>query len=48
MRVVGNVLNDISPSNIFQFMVWLEFFYQKNQAAFGHNEHNGLTMHDLS
>ena len=38
-RVVGSVLINISPSNIFPTMLLLERFHQACQAVFGHCEH---------
>ena len=37
-RVVGNVLINISHSNIFQALLSLEIFTQNHQAAFGRTE----------
>ena len=38
-RVVGNVLNNISHSNIFPVLLLPARFHQNRQAAFGRREH---------
>ena len=38
-KVLGSVLNNISPSNIFATMVLFERFHQNRQAVFGCCEH---------
>ena len=38
-RVVGNILNRVSLSNIFSTLLSPARFYQICQAAFGHYEH---------